>query len=374
MTSKNLCTSCAPPKMPSNDARWMQLALSLGARGLGQTAPNPAVGCVIVQDGRLLGRGWTQPSGRPHAETMALAQAGACNGATAYVTLEPCAHTGKTPPCANALVKAGITRVVCPIADPDPRVSGKGFAMLREAGITVDIGLMAKEARAANAGFLLTKEQSRPFITLKLAASLDGRIATASGESRWITGAESRRYVHMLRANHDAVMIGRGTAEADDPMLDIRDLGLSHANPVRVVLDSKLALSPTCRLAQTAAATPLWMCHSAGAKGLENWAKTSAMLIETPATDTGLSLHPLLQILAAKGLTRILVEGGGQLAASLITANLVDRLEVFHAGLMLGASGTPALAALSYKSLAEFPRFTRSETKTLGNDTLSIWE
>ncbi len=352
----------------------MQLALTLGARGLGQVAPNPAVGCVIVKQDRLLGRGWTQPTGRPHAETMALAQAGACAGATAYVTLEPCAHTGKTPPCANALIKAGITRVVCPIADPDPRVSGKGFAKLREAGIKVDIGLMATEARTANAGFLLTKEQSRPFITLKLAASLDGRIATASGESRWITGPESRRYVHMLRASHDAVMIGRGTAAADDPMLDIRDLGLRHANPVRIVLDSQLALSPTCRLAQTAKDIPLWMCHSNGATGLDKWANTAATLTETPADGAGLALKPLLQTLAAKGLTRILVEGGGQLAASLISAKLVDRLEVFHAGLLLGATSTPALAALPYGALAGFPRFRHIESKVLGGDSLSVWE
>lgn len=358
---------------PNNDRRWMQLALSLGARGLGQVAPNPAVGCVIVHNNRLLGRGWTQPTGRPHAETMALAQAGACEGATAYVALEPCAHTGKTPPCANALIKAGIARVVCPIADPDPRVSGKGFAMLRQAGITVELGLMAKDARQANAGFLLTKEKSRPFITLKLAASLDGRIATATGESRWITGPLSRRYVHMLRATHDAVMIGRGTAIADDPMLDIRDLGLSHANPVRIVLDRQLALSPASRLAKTAP-PPLWMCHSPNAKGLDSWAKTDAVLIETPSAPTGLHLPSLLRILAEKGLTRILVEGGGQLAASLIAANLVDRLEVFHAGLLLGATSTPALAALPYSSLAGFPRFTRIETKTLGNDTLTIWE
>ena len=373
MISRNSCTSCAPPKMPRSDRRWMQLALSLGARGLGQVAPNPAVGCVIVREGRLLGRGWTQPSGRPHAETMALAQAGPCQGATAYVTLEPCAHTGKTPPCANALIKAGITRVVCPIADPDPRVSGKGFAMLRDAGITVDLGLMASEARQANAGFLLTKTQSRPFITLKLAASLDGRIATATGESRWITGPESRRYVHWLRATHDAVMIGRGTAEADDPMLDIRDLGLSHADPVRIVLDSHLSLSPASRLARTAGETPLWMCHSPDAKGLKNWAKTAATLIETPADDTGISLAPLLQTLARKGLTRILVEGGSQLAASLIAANLVDRLEVFHAGLLLGATSIPALAHLPYTALPAFPRFTRIATKTMGNDTLTIW-
>jgi len=374
MILRNLCTNCAPRMKPNNDRRWMQLALSLGARGLGQVAPNPAVGCVIVKDVRLLGRGWTQPTGRPHAETMALAQAGSCEGATAYVTLEPCAHTGQTPPCANALIKAGIARVVCPLADPDPRVSGKGFAMLRAAGITVDTGLMAPEARKANAGFLLTKEQGRPFITLKLAASLDGRIATASGESRWITGPESRRYVHHLRATHDAVLIGRGTAETDDPMLDIRDLGLANANPVRIVLDSQLALSPTSRLAQTAGEIPLWMCHCSGAKGMKNWEKTSATLIETPAQASGLNLGALLQTLASKGLTRILVEGGGQLAASLIAAKLVDRLEVFHAGLQLGATSTPALAALPYTSLASFPRFTHIGTKTLGNDILTIWE
>ena len=374
MISRNSCTNCAPRMKPNNDRRWMQLALSLGARGLGQVAPNPAVGCVIVKYGRVLGRGWTQPTGRPHAETMALAQAGHCEGSTAYVTLEPCAHTGKTPPCANALIKAGIARVVCPLADPDPRVSGKGFEMLRTAGIQVEIGLMAKEARKANAGFLLTKEKSRPFITLKLAASLDGRIATASGESRWITGAESRRYVHHLRAAHDAVMVGRGTAIADDPMLDIRNLGLTHANPVRVVLDSQLALSPASRLAKTAHEIPLWMCHSPKAKGLGLWAKTAATLIETPNGIAGLDLPDLLQTLATNGLTRILVEGGGQLAASLISAKLVDRLEVFHAGLLLGATSTPALAALPYTSLAAFPRFTRIETRTLGNDSLTIWE
>ncbi len=374
MILRNLCTSYARPKMPNNDRRWMQLALGLGARGLGQVAPNPAVGCVIVRNGQLLGRGWTQPTGRPHAETMALAQAGNATGATAYVTLEPCAHQGKTPPCANALVKAGIARVVCPISDPDPRVAGKGFGMLRDAGITVDIGLMAPEARAANAGFLLTKEQARPFITLKLAASLDGRIATATGESRWITGPESRRYVHHLRATHDAVMIGRGTAIADDPMLDIRDLGLAHANPVRVVLDSQLSLSPTARLAQTAPETPLWLCHSPTAKGLKNWAHTAATLIETLETPTGLNLKALLQTLAQKGLTRILVEGGGALAASLVAAKLVDRLEVFHAGLLLGASSTPALAPLPFGPLAAFPRLTLIQTRKMGNDSLSIWQ
>ncbi len=357
----------------SEDKRWMQLALSLGARGLGQVAPNPAVGCVIVRDGRVLGRGWTQPSGRPHAETVALAQAKNTQGATAYVTLEPCAHQGKTPPCASALINAGIARVVCPLADPDPRVSGKGFKMLRAAGITVETGLMEAQARAANAGFLLTKEQSRPFITLKLAASLDGRIATHSGESRWITGPESRRYVHHLRATHDAVMIGRGTAAADNPMLDIRDLGLSHANPVRIILDSQLSISPTSRLAQSASEIPLWMCHSPGAMGIDSWAKTSATLVETPAKVSGLDLPKLVQTLAAKGLTRILVEGGSQLAASLVQAGLVDRIEVFHAGLLLGEASTPALAQLPFDTLANFPRFSLMKTRVLGNDILTIW-
>ncbi len=374
MILKILCPSCAPPTMPNNDARWMGLALSLGARGLGRVWPNPAVGCVIVREGRVLGRGWTQPSGRPHAETVALAQAGDARGATAYVTLEPCAHQGHTPPCANALIEAGIARVVCPLADPDTRVSGKGFARLRAAGIAVDIGLMEAEARAGNAGFLLTKTQFRPFITLKIAASLDGRIATASGESRWITGPEARRYVHHLRATHDGVMIGRGTAMADDPMLDIRDLGLAEANPVRIVLDRQLSLDPGARLGQSAAQIPLWICHGPEAGGLEKWKNTDASLIELPATPAGLDLNALLRGLAAKGLTRILVEGGGQLAASLIAAGVVDRLEVFHAGLLLGHTGIPAFASLPFSALADFPRFSLRETKTLGNDSLTIWQ
>ena len=357
----------------NNDRRWMQLALSLGARGLGQVAPNPAVGCVIVKDGRVLGRGWTQPSGRPHAEAVALKQTGNANGATAYVTLEPCAHEGKTPPCANALIRAGITRVVCPLSDPDSRVAGKGFSTLRAAGIEVDIGLMEVEARAANEGFLRTKEQRRPCVTLKLAASLDGRIATATGESRWITGPESRRYVHHLRATHDAVMIGRATAQADDPMLDIRDLGLSHANPVRIVLDSQLSLSASTHLGQTATQIPLWICHATKARGADNWDKTGATLIEVPEDKNGLNLNSLLQSLADRGLTRILIEGGGQLAASFINAGLVDRLEVFHAGLLLGETGTPALGSLPFQTLVEHPRFKQTDTRILGNDILSIW-
>lgn len=375
MILRNSSPNSALPKMPTDDPRWLKLALSLGARGLGNVWPNPAVGCVIVKNGRVLGRGWTQPTGRPHAETMALKQAGDVRGATAYVTLEPCSHHGQTPPCAAALIAAGIKRVVCPLADPDKRVAGKGFAMLRAAGIAVDTGLMAAEAESTHAGFLLSRTVGRPALTLKLATSLDGRIATATGESRWITGPDSRRHVHHLRATHDAVLIGRGTAEADDPMLDIRGLGLEAASPVRVVVDSRLSLSPQSRLAQSAREVPLWICHAkAPPEKLAMWQALGAKLIEVETSSNGLDLGDMLQKLAAQGLTRILCEGGGQFAASLIEARLVDRMEVFHAGLLLGGKGTAALGALPFASLAEFPRFNLVETRVIGADTLSIWQ
>ena len=235
----------------------MTHALALAARGLGQVWPNPAVGCVIVKDGQIVGRGWTQAGGRPHAETMALAQAGAlARDVTAHVTLEPCAHHGKTPPCAEALIAAGVTRVVSALTDPDPRVSGKGHAMLRGAGIDVTEGVMTAEARTANAGFLKRVTQGLPFVTLKLATTIDGRIATASGESRWITGAEARRHVHLMRMTHDAVMVGSGTACADDPDLTVRDMGATR-QPLRILLDRTLRYRPDSRLGQTARQNPV---------------------------------------------------------------------------------------------------------------------
>lgn len=362
--------------MVNNDKRWMQLALSLGARGLGRVWPNPAVGCVIVKDNRVLGRGWTQPGGRPHAETMALAQAGeAARGATAYVTLEPCAHHGKTPPCAKALVEAGIKKVFFTISDPDSRVCGKGWKILLDAGVDVKHFLLADEAFQANMGFIYSKTRNRPMLTLKLAASLDGRIATQSGESRWITGPQARAYVHHMRATHDAVLIGRGTAEADDPMLDIRGLGMANANPVRVVVDSQLSINPSSRLVESAKDIPLWVCHCNGSIEKQNsLAALGVNLIEVQAADEGLDPTDLMQKLASQGLTRVLCEGGGQLAASLIRANLVDQLEVFHAGLLLGAMGTPSVGPLADLPLADLPHFKRIQTRILGPDTLSIWQ
>ncbi|MEP5152674.1 bifunctional diaminohydroxyphosphoribosylaminopyrimidine deaminase/5-amino-6-(5-phosphoribosylamino)uracil reductase RibD, partial [Planktotalea sp.] len=213
----------------------MKMALSLARRGLGRVWPNPAVGCVIVKDGRIVGRGRTQDGGRPHAERVALAQAGAAaKGATAYVTLEPCSHHGKTSPCSHALIDAGIARVVAAMEDSDPRVSGLGFQQLRDAGIEVDTGLCAEEAARDNAGFFLKTEMGRPLVTLKLALTLDGRIATRTGDSQWITGPQARREVHALRARHDAVLVGAGTARADDPSLTVRDMGIAR-QPLRIV-------------------------------------------------------------------------------------------------------------------------------------------
>ena len=363
--------------MTKIDTRWMRLALSLAKRGLGCVWPNPAVGCVLVKDGRLVGRGWTQPTGRPHAETMALAQAGdAARGATAYVTLEPCAHHGKTPPCAVALVRAGVDRVVCALEDPDPRVSGRGFKHLNDAGIDVQTGLLSDEAEALNLGFILNRTIERPMVTLKLATSLDGRIATDKGESRWITGPESRRQVHLMRAEHDAVLIGRGTAAADDPMLDVRGLGLAGNNPVRVVADGGLSISPISKLAMSAPDAPLWLCHRPGivSERLRMWEDLGAKLIEVNTTETGeLDTVHMMTRLAQNGLTRVLCEGGGHLAASLLADDLVDHLVMFTAGLVLGSKSQAGVGSLSHPVLSDFPRFKLDRMTRTGQDTMTCW-
>lgn len=357
------------------DLRYMRLALSLARRGLGRVWPNPAVGCVIVQDGRIVGRGWTQPSGRPHAEVVALAQAGAAaKGATAYVTLEPCAHHGKTPPCADALINAGIERVVCALGDPDPRVDGGGFDMLRAAGIRVETGLCEDEARADQAGFLSRVTRGRPMLTLKLASSFDGRIATASGESQWITGPEARRHVHAMRASHDAVMVGAGTARDDDPSLTVRGLGVDH-QPVRVVLSRHLDLPLDSHLARTAREVPLWICHGrrAAPELIAAWKGIGATLIEVDEAQAALNPASVLRALGDRGLTRVYCEGGGGLAASLLMAGLVDDLVGYGAGLAIGAEGRPSLAAMGLSRLAEAPRFDLVECRDIGGDVLHRW-
>jgi diaminohydroxyphosphoribosylaminopyrimidine deaminase/5-amino-6-(5-phosphoribosylamino)uracil reductase len=347
----------------------MGAALALARRGLGNVWPNPAVGCVLVKDGIVAGRGWTQQGGRPHAETEALSRAGAAaRGSTVYVTLEPCSHHGKTPPCAEALIGAGVARVVVACRDPDPRVDGRGIAKLREAGIAVTEGVLRAEAEALNAGFFLRVRENRPFVTLKLAGSLDMRIATASGDSKWITGETARRRAHLLRAEHDAVMAGSGTVLADDPKLDLRLPGLADPRRVRIVADGRLRIPATSQLVRTARAQPVWVLTRADAG--EGRALTEAG-VELLRLDR-LEPRDMLAALAARGITRLLTEGGGTLAASFLGDGLVDRLAVFRAGIAIGGDGLSALAGLGVAKLETARRYRLESVERLGDDTLEF--
>ena len=357
-----------------NDAAHMRAALALARRGLGQTWPNPAVGCVLVREGRVVGRGWTQPGGRPHAETEALARAGAeARGATAYVSLEPCCHWGRTPPCTEALIAAGVARVVLAIEDPDPRIAGGGAAQLAAAGVAVESGLGAEAAREINAGFFSRVKRGRPLVTLKLATSLDGRIALANGESRWITGEPARARAHLLRATHDAVMVGSNTVLADDPQLTCRLPGLEGRHPVRIVVDGRLRVPLTARLVAEAGEAPVWFLVRPDVDEARStaFAGCGVTLIAVPLTASGeLDLAAALAELGRRGLTRLLVEGGGGLAAGLFAADLIDRLAWFRAPSVLGGEARPAVGPLSLTVLAQAPRFTRQGLETLGKDVL----
>ncbi|MGR3467723.1 MAG: bifunctional diaminohydroxyphosphoribosylaminopyrimidine deaminase/5-amino-6-(5-phosphoribosylamino)uracil reductase RibD [Shimia sp.] len=358
-----------------DDARFMDLALALGRRGLGRTWPNPAVGCVIVQDERIVGRGWTQPGGRPHAETHALAQAGAAaRGATAYVTLEPCSHHGRTPPCADAVVAAGLERVVVATGDPDERVNGAGLARLRDAGIEITLGVGQAQATRDLGGFLSRVTRGRPEVTLKLATSFDGRIATASGDSQWITGPTARRRVHALRASHDAVMVGAGTARIDDPSLTVRGLGVTH-QPVRVVVSRRLDIPLEGALARTARDVPLWLCHGPDAEPglIARWTDLGAVCLPCPMEGRQLTPRGVLETLGAQGLTRVFCEGGGAFAASLLGADCVDRLIGMTAGIAIGAEGQPSLGALGLDRLEDAPRFALETVERIGPDVLHDW-
>jgi diaminohydroxyphosphoribosylaminopyrimidine deaminase / 5-amino-6-(5-phosphoribosylamino)uracil reductase len=356
-----------------SDWQHMNAALTLARRALGLTAPNPAVGCVIVKDGRVVGRGWTRPGGRPHAETEALDRAATlADGATLYATLEPCSHHGATPPCADAIIAAGIARVVAAMEDPDPRVKGTGFARLRAAGIALEIGLGADAAVEINAGFVLRVATGRPLVTLKLASTLDGKIATASGESRWITGEPARRRAHLLRARHDAVMVGIGTAIADNPDLTCRLPGIAKRHPLRIVVDPGLRLPLTSRLVVDAAALPTWIVtrDSGDAARQDGFRAAGVEVIQLPGTAEGIDLEAALQVLGKRGLTRVLVEGGARLAAGLLRRQLVDRIAWFHAPSAIGGDGIDAIAGLGQRGLAEIPRFERLAVEPVGEDVL----
>jgi diaminohydroxyphosphoribosylaminopyrimidine deaminase/5-amino-6-(5-phosphoribosylamino)uracil reductase len=380
--SRLMATEASLGPIASSDGRGfdrsaMQAALALARRGLGTVWPNPAVGCVILNDGRIVGRGWTQPGGRPHGETEALRRAGeAARGATAYVSLEPCCHWGRTPPCTDALIAAGVRRVVVTLEDPDPRVAGGGLRRLRAAGLVVETGLCAEEAAEINAGFFCRLRLGRPLVTLKLATSLDGQIATRRGESQWITGPPARERAHALRAAHDAIMVGTGTVLADNPQLTCRLPGLSQRSPVRVVIDRHLRIPPTMRLIADARNVPTWIVTTPSADPTRRQVllDSGVSVIDVdPAADGTIELRAALAALGERGITRLLVEGGGRLAAALAHARLIDRLIWVHAPLLIGNDGTPAIADFGLDSLADAPQFDRLSTETLGSDVLTVF-
>jgi diaminohydroxyphosphoribosylaminopyrimidine deaminase / 5-amino-6-(5-phosphoribosylamino)uracil reductase len=362
----------------ADDARFMALALSLGRRGLGRTWPNPAVGAVIVKDGIIVGRGWTQPGGRPHAEVEALRRAGAAaRGATLYVTLEPCSHHGKSPPCADAIIAAGVTRVASALEDPSPKVAGAGHARLRAAGIAVDVGIGATHARHDHAGHIRRMRDGRPQVMLKLAISADGKAGAAGRRPLAITGERVRDRVHLLRAQSDAIMIGIGTALADDPTLTCRLPGMAGYSPVRVVLDSALRLPLSSRLVRTARQVPVWVVtgtHGPRA-AQEALAAEGVEILRAPADKGGrLDLAAVLKLLAEWGTTRLMVEGGPMLAAAFLTADLVDEAVLFQSPKAVGADGIDALEGLPLTELTQSPHLVSVRSEAVGADTYELFE
>jgi diaminohydroxyphosphoribosylaminopyrimidine deaminase / 5-amino-6-(5-phosphoribosylamino)uracil reductase len=361
------------------DRRFMQLALTLGRRGQGRTWPNPAVGAVVVKDGIIVGRGWTQPGGRPHAEPEALTRAGdAARGATLYATLEPCSHFGKSPPCADAIIAAGITRVVSAIEDPNPEVAGQGHARLRAAGIAVDVGLGAAEAAHDHAGHFRRIRDKRPHVILKLAVSADDKIGAVGHKPVAITGEAARTRVHLLRAQCDAILVGIGTVLADDPFLTCRLPGMEARSPVRVVLDRSLRIPGTSRLVHSARQTPLWVVTSnlSEAPAAVKLGAAGAQVIRVAATASPPGLDPLavLHALAEKGITRLLVEGGSRVAASFVAADLVDEVWLMRGRDEVGADGVAALDALQLTAITRSAAFKVRASEGLQHDTLTIYE
>lgn len=356
----------------------MRVALGLARRGLGNCWPNPAVGCALVKAGRVVGRGWTQPGGRPHAETEALARAGAAaRGATAYVTLEPCSHHGKTAPCVDALVAAGVRRVVVACRDPDPRVSGTGMGRLIAEGIGIADDVLAEEGRAVARGHILRITQRRPHVALKTATSLDGRIATRTGDSQWITGPAARRTGHLLRAAHDAILTGIGTVLADDPRLTCRLAGVAKRPPVRVVLDSGGRFPSSCRLATEPADGPVWLFVKPGAIGSGAYGSgpipDHIEVIETPSAGERIDFGAVMHILAERGITRVLVEAGAALTASALESGLVDTLYWFRAARTIGGDGLAAAGPIGVERLADARAYRLANSRGVGDDRLDVY-
>ena len=364
---------------PAADMRFMALALALGRRGLGNVWPNPAVGAVVVrEEGEapvIIGRGWTQPGGRPHAETEALRRAGAAaRGATLYVTLEPCSHHGQTPPCVDAIIDAGIARVVSAMEDPNPLVAGRGHDRLRAERIAVEVGVGAEEARRAHAGHIRRVRDGRPHVLLKLAVSSDGKVGLAGRRPVAITGEAARDVVHLLRAQHDAILIGIGTALADDPELTCRLPGMAARSPVRVVLDTGLRLPRESRLIRTARQTPVWIVagHAAPESLERDLRREGAEILRLGGAAT-LDLGETLAVLAQRGITRLMVEGGPRVAAAFVRADLIDDAILFHGNRAIGEDGIDALGGLPLAALMQSRAFEALSAGTIGCDRVETF-
>ena len=358
----------------------MDTAISLAERGLGQTWPNPSVGCVIVKDGVVMGRGWTQPGGRPHAENEALRRAGeGAAGSTLYVTLEPCAHQGSTPPCAQSLIDAGVRRVVIGIEDPDPRVNGKGVKMLKEAGVHVDIGVRKSDVEIATKGFLMRNLEGRPQISLKLATTLDGRIACASGDSKWITGEVARRSGHLLRASHDAILVGATTATHDNPTLTCRLPGMLDRSPIRVIVDGRMRLPLSNKLVVDAKIFPTWLFTLPNSYSDSNrrkaYLEAGVEVIKINEDKNGNpDLQMLVSVLGDRGLTRLLIEGGGVIAAAFLKLGLIDDIFWYRASKIIGGDGLPAIAGMGIEEIQETKRMSRVFSYIVGDDVIERYK
>jgi len=369
----DVATIAADPA--ADDARYMQLAFTLGRRGLGNTWPNPAVGTVIVKDGVIVGRGWTQVGGRPHAETEALRHAKkAAQGATLYTTLEPCSHHGKTPPCADAIIKAGIARVVSALEDPNPEVAGVGHKRLAEKGITVDVGLGAGEARRVHAGHIMRVAKGRPLVMLKMAVSRDGKAGLAGRKPASITGEAARIRVYQMRAASDAIMVGIGTVLSDNPQLTCRLPGMFERSPVRVVLDATLKLPLSTSVVATVRETPTWVFTSSRPSPIaeEILREKGCKVFRVGDRASQLDLAQVLKVLAEEGITRLMVEGGPKLAGSFAVGGLVDELALFRGEKAIGADGIAPLDGMPLDGFTGQMQPRGSEK--LGADTLEIYE
>ena len=371
MSSRTVSASPAPASTvagtPTGDARWMARALELAAQGWGQVSPNPLVGAVVVRDGVVVGEGAHRRYGGGHAETEALTAAGErARRSTMFVTLEPCTHHGKTPPCVDAVMGAGVERVVVAIRDPNPAAGG-GVERLRAAGITVDVGLLSEEATEMNAAFLHSFGSDRPWVTLKLAVSMDGAIADASRKPGWLTGPEARRRVHHMRAGADAVGVGMGTVLTDDPLLTVREVDQPRVAPVRVVFSRTGRLPLTAKLAQRADEAPVVVFATQPDPAYEH--ELHALGVEVLAAS---SLAESLRVLRSRGVTSLLVEGGASLAAALLEADLVDRVVLFQAPVMLGEGALPAFGGLARMTVTDARRWKPIRSEWIGEDHMLV--